>query len=53
MKFKHVVRIRPVVIVVAATVGGGVSSLTPPQPLTNKANNGRPIDGRLLSKETR
>ena len=34
--------------------GGGVSSLTPPQALIkNKANNGRPIDGRLLSKETR
>lgn len=34
--------------------GGGASSLTPPQALIkNKANNGRPIDGRLLSKETR
>jgi hypothetical protein len=33
--------------------GGGVSSLMPPQALTNnKANNRRPIDGRLLSKET-
>ena len=29
--------------------GGGVSSLTPPQALTkNKANNRRPVDGRLL-----
>jgi hypothetical protein len=36
------------------SAGGGVSSVTPPQALTkNKANNRRPIDGRLLSKETR
>jgi hypothetical protein len=34
--------------------GGGVSSLTPPQALTKtRQNNRRPIDGRLLSKETR
>ncbi len=34
-------------------VGGGVSSLMPPQALiNNNANNGRPIDGRLLLKET-